>query len=676
MSYPPSAAEPTTQHRVDRWFTRRGVPTFAEKYPVSELLLVLMAPLLVVTAAQLATLLLDLEAWHIAIGPAVVTLLALPVLPTLQWMLDPRPEEDRPTPRAWPLILALGGAGAVVAVLRATGDDDAMVAEVAVNLAVLLLSLVACVILLRPEVWVCEGKRDNFLQWTMFAVLVAAVVAFGLEGMPVAPFDARALGVVSASTPPALPALPIVLLLAFLAVLMSKGAHAGEIGREWPGDRREALLAISPVLVLLLGVETTLLPTTQRDWVEALVPLALLILFLGLALAWPVKWSWYRRASQLRRQASDRNPPLLILLLFAIPTYLFVYPALADLADRASFEAAASINLFYLVVAGIGVAFGVDRMAVWATRKLFKTYRQILLGIARGLPLLLFFTAFFLFTTELWQAAEAMPDWAFLTLVGSVVGITVLFLLIVALTDLKRHSDFVSWADVRTAVLRLDADRPTGAETAPASACPVEPDAGRTKEDDDIEDLRRLLAEASLIDEDNAARCNNRLKPLKLSLRRRLSVLGVIGVYQALIFIPLFVTAFGVFLGAGLLAVRNPLLDNWINGDQGPGIPRDPENFFDGSFFTWPWTRVAFFLAAFSILYVAVDILRSPDMRAQFFAGADDGVRQRLAVRKVYEERLPQWSQKTTPDATPPSKRSRRRVGTGRARRAEPSRTG
>jgi hypothetical protein len=133
-------------------------------------------------------------------------------------------------------------------------------------------------------------------------------------------------------------------------------------------------------------------------------------------------------------------------------------------------------------------------------------------------------------------------------------------------------------------------------------------------------------------------------------------------------FVPLFITTFGVFLGAGLLAVPNALVDNWINGDQDPRHPRVPENFFDGSFFTWPWTRVAVFLAAFSMLYVAVHVLQSPRLRAQFFAGAEEGVRQRLAVRKLYEKQLRRWSKERAPaNATPFLTRPRRGLRLRRA---------
>jgi hypothetical protein len=79
--------------------------------------------------------------------------------------------------------------------------------------------------------------------------------------------------------------------------------------------------------------------------------------------------------------------------------------------------------------------------------------------------------------------------------------------------------------------------------------------------------------------------------------------------------------------------------------------PREIEDFREGGFLEWPWTRVAIFLAALSVLYVAVDVLRTPESRGQFFAGADEGVSQRLAVRRAYEERLPIWST----DAADPS---------------------
>jgi hypothetical protein len=626
MSPPSEGVTPTTKQCVDRWFRSRGVPALADKHPLSKLLPVLIAPLLVVTAAQLATApLLQLETWHVAVGPAVVTLVALPLLPTLRWMLDPGRDHERPSPRKWPLAIAVASAATVVVLLVTTGDDGEVVVEVAVNMGVLLLALVACVILLRPEVWARDEDERDVLQSSLFALAIAAVVVFALEGMPVEPLDAQALGMLPESAPAALPALPIVVLLCLLALLMSRNAPVGGAGFAWPGDRRDALFSVSPVLVLLLSVETTLLPTAHEPWFEALAPLGLLAILMLVPLRWPLEWSWYRTATRLLSRAGESTAALATVAPVVIGMYLLAYPALASFAGQEQLEVALLVNSLYLVVAGIGVGYGIDQMALWAWRKLGTNYRDILLGVLRGLPLLLVFTAFFLFTTELWQAAEGMPDWAFLALIGSVLGITFLFLLLLALADVKRHSVFEDWAAVRRAALRIEA----GTRKVP--------------HDDGRDDVDRLLREADLLDETRAEWRREPVSPLQLSPRRKLNVLGVVGVYQALIFIPLFCAAFGVFLGTGLLAVQNPLLDNWINGDQDPNEPRVPEDFFAGSFFSWPWTRVAFFLAAFSILYVAVDVVRSPDLRAQLFAGADEGVRQRLAVRKVYEERLPQW---------------------------------
>lgn len=55
--------------------------------------------------------------------------------------------------------------------------------------------------------------------------------------------------------------------------------------------------------------------------------------------------------------------------------------------------------------------------------------------------------------------------------------------------------------------------------------------------------------------------------------------------------------------------------------------------------FTQPWNLVALLLAAFSVLYLAASIHTQDGLRKEFFAGADEGVRQRLAVRIVYDDR-------------------------------------
>ena len=192
---------------------------------------------------------------------------------------------------------------------------------------------------------------------------------------------------------------------------------------------------------------------------------------------------------------------------------------------------------------------------MWALQRLEASYREILVGVLRGLPLLLVFTAFFLFTTEIWQAAEAMPHWAYWTLVGLFVGVTLLFLLLVAISDVKRHCEFADWQDVRRAALRLPADRPIDAEirdlftdlgeklgiasldAGPTAGSAAERDvqgsgergAGRPRRNEGIEDVEALLADAGLLDERQADEFEHALEPIRLSSWQRLNVLGVSG---------------------------------------------------------------------------------------------------------------------------------------------------
>jgi hypothetical protein len=53
-----------------------------------------------------------------------------------------------------------------------------------------------------------------------------------------------------------------------------------------------------------------------------------------------------------------------------------------------------------------------------------------------------------------------------------------------------------------------------------------------------------------------------------------------------------------------------------------------------------PWLRVALLLTAFSVLYLAVEVLSDSDKRSAFFESGDNALRRRLAVRLAYYEVL------------------------------------
>jgi hypothetical protein len=107
-----------------------------------------------------------------------------------------------------------------------------------------------------------------------------------------------------------------------------------------------------------------------------------------------------------------------------------------------------------------------------------------------------------------------------------------------------------------------------------------------------------------------------------------------------------------VFLFVGRRTVSDDLLKNWIYGDNAD--PDDYPSFYDQSWVSEPWTRMACFLAVFSLLYFAVSVLSNEQLRKEFFAAADEGIRQRLAVRLVYADRLAAWG--PDPSAEPRSK--------------------
>jgi hypothetical protein len=288
-------------------------------------------------------------------------------------------------------------------------------------------------------------------------------------------------------------------------------------------------------------------------------------------------------------------------------------------------------------------------------------HRGMLRDLSNGLPLLVVFATFFLFTTELWQAADGMPNWAFLVLIVAVLGIAFLPLALLAFADLKQHRVFESWEAVGKAALRIENEEKAGVlecleNSERSSTGRIDPP--KVNGMDDVVAL--LEAAKGRFVKQQRLRDAKELE-VTLSRRQRLNIVGVVGLYQALFFVPLFAGAFAVLLGVGLLAVPNELLDNWINGDQPAGSTRTPEDFHQGSFFAWPWTKVAFFLAAFSILYISVDVLRSPDVRKRFFAPADEGVRQRLAVKKVYEAEVPKWKATATKEPQQSHRPRRRR---------------
>jgi hypothetical protein len=648
---------------VEGWFVDRGVPRFVEDYSIRHRLSALVAPLSVVAASQIvAAALLSLKTWQVAIAPALVVALALPILPVVRAGLDPRSREtrrDQTEPVATRPLLRLVplAAAAVGAAFLLPADDPQW--DLCVDGLVMLSALLAAGMLMREEIWTFNKGSMGPMRFTLFALVVSAVLVFALEGSPIRPFETKTLGALPASAPQALPALPILALALLLAWALSRRAleptHVSLDG----GVRGRNLLGLSPILVVVLGFETAVLPGTVSAALSAIAPVVVLAVLVVLV-AWSLRFGGRSPdcpAQQIRTSTSRVRPWLRLrgvsregLLALVIPAYVLAYPIVAQLSGQETFLVSLAINFAYLVVAWFVVFYGLDRVAVWTIGKLGTDKKELVLGLVRGLPLLLVFSALFIMTTELWQAAVGMDNLEYYGLLAALAGLIALFVLMSSVRELVRHCRFRGWEDVSRAARRIkppddniaeleDTLRRVLVETGLATPAGHEQPAPA---DDQLDPgIVTLLDETGLVDEDGHGKRDPKPE-LKLSRSQKVNALAVVLVYQALIFAPVFAAVFVVFFLAGRATVSDDLLKNWIYGDN--ARPEDHASFHALPFFTEPWTRMAFFLAVFSLLYFAVSVLSSEQLRREFFAAADEGIRQRLAVRLLYQVRLPCWA--------------------------------
>jgi hypothetical protein len=147
----------------------------------------------------------------------------------------------------------------------------------------------------------------------------------------------------------------------------------------------------------------------------------------------------------------------------------------------------------------------------------------------------------------------------------------------------------------------------------------------------DREELKDAVRE--LLDATPGPSDKKHLSPA-LERRMRINALVVIAVYQALVLVPVGLSALLLFWGVGRLAVSNGVAAERIYGDNA-GVA---EQLRVDRLSLWgePWTRVPVVIAAFSVLYLAVTLLTSKEHRTYFFSAASEALRQRLAVRVAY----------------------------------------
>jgi hypothetical protein len=262
----------------------------------------------------------------------------------------------------------------------------------------------------------------------------------------------------------------------------------------------------------------------------------------------------------------------------------------------------------YFALVWLSVWFGLDRVAVWVLREIWRDRAQIVQGITGGLPMLLVFAAFFALAAETWQVVVLTDTRNFLILVGLLVALTLAVLVVQAFRQLGQdQKELTAWDKVCLQAERLG---------------PSDHDRGAAA-------VRELL--------DARPPGSVELSP-DLKLRMRVNALLVIAIYQALVLVPVGLGALLLFWVIGRLAVPPEVAAQWIYGDNAG--PAGEAKLAALSFLGEPWTRVPVVLAAFSVLYLTVALLTDDGQRKYFFSAASAALQQRLAVRIVYRLRL------------------------------------
>ena len=594
---------------IETWFQDHGVPQFMHRYSATDRLPLLLLMLLTILAFELGPApWLKLTLAQLLIAPLILILLALWARPALAAIAG---LPIGASPRWWSIILRLVAFG-VTGYLLARSDLPRPYSDPWVDFAVLFLVAIATLALSSHTLWTRIDGTHRRAGRALIAALALVIVAFALEGAAFPGLHER----IDWYMPQAVPALLVMALIVLSALLLLRA------GRQSAGGAHSeravaAYLPAVPLLVMLLGLETAVLPhAVLDDWMQAAGPLGLLLAVGLLAL---VRARRAPMPDTTGRLAGVSGRAMVLwwiapVFVFAFPVIVLVYLEIdvfgSTLDGLPAFVVTSLINLTYFFVAVLIVRIGLDRIAQWAGHEARHNLRGVAKGLARGLPLLLVFTVFLFMNAELWQVVILAGTGAYLGLVALLFALGLAFVVFSSSQQLTGQSAFDDWPAVRAAALRDGDGRP-------------DPPTGGV--------LRTQL--------DGLERSAPRLPRFQLRRLGWFNATAIVTVYQAFIFLPLTIVSWAVFLGLGRLLVPKEVAAEWIYGDAAPAFRAD--QLVARGFFDEPWTRVALALAAFSFLYLAVEILSDKAKRDEFFEGVDEAVRQRFAVRLTYIKLVP-----------------------------------
>jgi hypothetical protein len=584
-----------TESAVEQWFKSHGVPQFAGNYSGRDRLGLVVFVLLSVVAFELgAAPWYEPNALQLLLALVGVMCLTLCLRPMLGALLEPHPPAF-----AWWSVAArvaiIVAAAWLLRVDRFVGEHP----EVAVTFPLLMLTAASAAALSSRSLWGAVLRDRPQAGMVLVNALCFTIVAFAFEGTVLPPVgdDLRALA-----------ALTAMLLVFVTVILLFRGCTRVEESDCEPDPRLAFAFPGASLLTMWLGLQTAVLTYTPIDRVEQVL---LSLTVVGVVLL----------VGRTRARRNIRSGPGGRVQVFPLFAALFVvaYPALVAAYFQLDFGTEFPVTgaqafalgvgfhaLFVLVAIGV-VRLGLDRVVAWAGHEALANLGSVINGISRGLPLLVIVTVFLLMQAELWQVAFLTRWVPFLALVSGMVVVGFLVMLTSSSQQLDGQVAFGKWATNWEAVARA-------ARCGSTSWKPSDPPVQH--------EIERFKTEP---------RC---IPDAPLSRKQRLNAVLVIAVYQAIIFLPLAAIAAVVFWGLTRLSVPQHVAAEWIYGDK----PTD-DNVAAVSapaLLAEPWARLAMLLAAFSFLSLAVQIPANKEQRKDFLAGADSGIKQRLAALLVH----------------------------------------
>lgn len=353
--------------------------------------------------------------------------------------------------------------------------------------------------------------------------------------------------------------------------------------------REDVLTRTLPFLgvVFLVEVTTTTFGDRFAGWEQALALLAAVAIVLGgFAVGNRVRG---RRPLQLPDRVGWTELTLFTLL-----------PSALALALDGSPGEAVTVAAVNVALGGLAFGFayfGVLPMVLFGLRQVVRRLRTMAQLLGNVLPLLLLFVTFVFLNAEMWQVANDFTPVAYAIVVGLIAVVAFAFVAVRLPVEIDALADFASWDEV--------------VHLAAASDAPVIP-------------IPEAVSSAPMVALDRRD-------------RRNVSVLLFVSYAVQVLLVGIVVAALLVVFG--VLAIRESTILQWTV--QPNDEVRALVSFQLGGgrhVLTWEHLAVAGFIAVFSMLQFAVQLLRDDHYRAEFAGDVSGEIREVLAVQALYQQ--------------------------------------